>query len=73
MDPAMKEATPRVNYEAMQRFQGRMVVLAGEVKNFDNGRVVLRTPDDVEVTVNANPQTAIPWDSQFVEVGIEHR
>ncbi|KAF5830183.1 hypothetical protein DUNSADRAFT_14913 [Dunaliella salina] len=62
------EATPRVNFEAMQRFQGRKVLLTGEVKSLSDGKVLMRTSDDAEVLVICNPNFSGSFDSAFVEV-----
>jgi len=64
----MEQPTPRVNFEAMQRFQGRMVLLSGEVKGLGEDKVVLRTSDDAEVVVLTNRNATGSIDSPFVEV-----
>jgi len=53
----------------MQRFPGRRVLLTGEVKSFSDGKVVMRTSDDAEVTVICNPNFSGSFDTAFVEVG----
>lgn len=63
------EATPRVNFEAMQRFHGRRVALIAQIKSSQPGAVVVSTSDDAEVTIRSNTSNATAWDSQFVEVG----
>jgi hypothetical protein len=65
----MGEHCPRVNFETLQLFQGRRVLLVGEVKTMESGKVVVKTADDGEVTVLTNPGGA-GWDTPFVEVGL---
>ncbi|KAJ9514051.1 hypothetical protein QJQ45_021142 [Haematococcus lacustris] len=64
----MAGETPRVNFEAMQRYHGRRVLLVGELKSSGNGCVTLRTSDDGEVTVLLNTASTEPWDAQYVEI-----
>eukprot|EP00983_Pelagomonas_calceolata_P078605 1154317-Pelagomonas_calceolata.AAC.6 len=52
----------------MQRFQGRQVLLTGEVKSLSDGKVLLRTSDDAEVVVICNPNFSGSFDSAFVEL-----
>mmetsp|Transcript_12359 Transcript_12359/g.30306 ORF Transcript_12359/g.30306 Transcript_12359/m.30306 type:complete len:110 (-) Transcript_12359:280-609(-) len=59
---------PRVNYEAMQRFVGQKVSLFAELKSVEQGRVIVKTSDEADVTVVGNLQSGTPYDSQFVEI-----
>lgn len=61
---------PRVNYEAMQRFVGQKVALFAELKSVEQGRVVVKTSDDADVTVVGNIQSGEAYNTQFVEVSI---
>eukprot|EP00199_Chlamydomonas_sp_CCMP681_P005001 CAMPEP_0119106904 /NCGR_PEP_ID=MMETSP1180-20130426/7224_1 /TAXON_ID=3052 ORGANISM="Chlamydomonas cf sp, Strain CCMP681" /NCGR_SAMPLE_ID=MMETSP1180 /ASSEMBLY_ACC=CAM_ASM_000741 /LENGTH=109 /DNA_ID=CAMNT_0007092311 /DNA_START=42 /DNA_END=371 /DNA_ORIENTATION=+ len=63
----MEDAIPRVNYEVMQRMQGRRVLLVCEVKSLVDGCYVVRTCDDAEVVVR--PQAGGSWgETTYVEV-----
>jgi hypothetical protein len=58
----------RVNFEAMQRFQGRQVLLVGEITGMNDGKMTVKTSDNSEVTVISNPSSG-SFDDKFVEVG----
>ncbi len=59
---------PRVNFEVMQRYAGRRVLLVGQVKSLAGDTVVLKTSDDADVSVQTNPIQPADWSStQFVE------
>ncbi len=40
---------PRVNFETLQQYVGRRVLLVGEVKGMEGSTASLRTSDDAEV------------------------
>lgn len=66
----MDDATPRVNFEAMQRFQGRQVLLVGEILSINNGQLLVKTSDDAQVSVVCNPSNSGSYDDKFVEVSV---
>lgn len=61
----MEEATPRVNFETMQRYQNQRVMLCCQVLSVGNGQVKVQTSDKGEITVNGVNR---PYESKFVEV-----
>ena len=58
-------ATPRINFELMQRFVGRKVLLACSVTQIENGRVLAQTSDNGKVSIAAGQA---PYEGQFIEV-----
>lgn len=61
----MEDPTPRVNFEMMQRFIGRTVLLACSVSQIENGRLQAQTSDGAKVTIIAGSS---PYEGQFIEV-----
>lgn len=57
---------PRVNFEFLQRFVGRKVLLLGQVENIDGRDVRISTSDGGTVTVLCN--SLAPFDTKFVEI-----
>lgn len=60
-------STPRVNFEVMQRCQGRRVLLVGEVENLADGQLTLLTSDKGRVNVVCSSR-GDPISSKFVEI-----
>ncbi|KAG2501556.1 hypothetical protein HYH03_000063 [Edaphochlamys debaryana] len=61
----MEDPSPRVNFETMQRYHGRKVILCGQITSIENGCVRLQTADKGEVTVTGG---SAPYEGRFVEV-----
>ncbi len=60
---------PRVNFEVMQRYQGRKVCLVGQIKGFADGSYIIGTSDDAEVKVQPEGSNPAGWgEADFVEV-----
>ncbi|KAG2434054.1 hypothetical protein HXX76_007782 [Chlamydomonas incerta] len=59
------EAIPRVNFETMQRYHGRKVILCCQISQIDNGTVRVTTSDKGEVTVVGGSS---PYEGRFAEV-----
>ncbi|GIL52679.1 hypothetical protein Vafri_8498 [Volvox africanus] len=61
----MDDPTPRVNFETMQRYHGRKVILCCQINQVDNGQVRVVTADKGEVTVVGG---TAPYEGRFAEV-----
>ncbi|GFR48860.1 hypothetical protein Agub_g10814, partial [Astrephomene gubernaculifera] len=61
----MEDPTPRVNFETMQRYHGKTVILCCQINQIDNGVVRVLTSDKGEVTVQGGSS---PYEGRFVEV-----
>ncbi|KAG2453862.1 hypothetical protein HYH02_002069 [Chlamydomonas schloesseri] len=59
------EAIPRVNFETMQRYHGRKVILCCQISQIDNGTVRVTTSDKGEVTIVGGSS---PYEGRFAEV-----
>lgn len=60
---------PRVNFETLQQYVGRRVLLVGEVKGMEGSTASLRTSDDAEVRIQTLPGGTSWSETPFVEVG----
>lgn len=60
------EATPRVNFQTMQRFVGKKVIVAVQVQQVQNGQVIGQTSDKGQITIISNGSA--PFEGPFVEV-----
>lgn len=61
----MEDATPRVNFETMQRYHGKKVILCCQINQIDNGQVRVLTSDKGEVTVVG---ATSPYEGRFAEI-----
>lgn len=61
----MEDPTPRVNFETMQRFIGRTVLLACSVSQIEGNRLQAKTSDGAVVSIVAGSS---PYEGQFIEV-----
>ena len=61
----ISEATPRVNFELMQRHMHRKVLLVGQIEGIDNNVARVRAADGGTVQVMTKPGGV--FDTQFVQ------
>ena len=61
----VSEATPRVNFELMQRHMHRKVLLVGQIEGIENNVARVRAADGGTVQVMTKPGGV--FDSQFVQ------
>lgn len=58
--------TPRCNFQTLQRFVGRRVLMAVQIMSVQNGQVIAQTADKGQVTITSGGNAA--YEGTFMEV-----